>query len=303
VSAEVSAIEARLDPRQVLASLGYPQIDEPVRVRGGWDTLLWRFRGPEGRAYSLRVLHMAEGEEFARRERLAFAACAAAGVPAPRLEASGTFEGLPALVLTWCPGRPLLSSIEKRPWSLWRLSRLFGRMQARVHAVAPPPELAEGAPEDWLSRVGEEHRRLVEPAKALRPVTSSLIHMDFHPLNVVSDGRAITGVVDWSRAAAGDPRADLARTEVTLLSAPAPPGPAAPLLNLTRKLMIAAWRSGYREEAGALPDFQPWRAWAGATLLAEEVTVIDSPGVWGTAEDVERLRGLIDRWAAEAAGR
>ena len=303
MASEAVQSEPGIDPRQALAALGYAETSEPRRVKGGWDTLLWRFATPDGAEHSLRVHRLEGGEEFARRERLAFQACEKAGLPAPRFEAAGTFEGLPALVLSWRPGRPILSFIERKPWTLWRLSRMFGRAQARSHAIEPPPELRATAPDDWLARVPEGYGHLVEHARTLSPSTSSLIHMDFHPLNVLSDGAAMTGIVDWSRAAAGDPRADLARTEITLLTAPVPPGPLRPLLNLTRSLMLRAWRSGYAEEAGVLPDFRPFRAWAGATLLAEELAVIDRPEVWGTREDMERLRVSIEGWAREAGAR
>src|SRR4030042_1376357 len=51
----------------------------------------------------------------------------------------------------------------------------------------------------------------------------TFVHMDFHPLNVLSDGRNITGVVDWTNAAAGDARADLAWTVTLLRMGPLPP--------------------------------------------------------------------------------
>jgi aminoglycoside phosphotransferase (APT) family kinase protein len=124
--------------------------------------------------------------------------------------------------------------------------------------------------------------------------------MDYHPLNVVSDSRAVTGVLDWARSAAGDPRADLARTEVTQLWAPIPPGPMKPLFEVLRKVMLRAWLSGYKEEAGSLPDFRPLRAWAGATLITEILPVLGNPGVWGTQQDVDRLRAKVERWAREA---
>lgn len=300
MSADDDAVRERIDPRRVLSSLGYTDVTEPTRVTGGWDTLLWRFATPEGSLHTLRVLPMEGREEFAWRERLAFEACARAGLPAPRLESAGEYEGMPALVLSWCPGRPLLSQVERKPWAMWRLGRLFGRAQARVHAVSPPEEMIVSAPDDWLTRLDDEYHDLAEHGRTLAPVTSSLIHMDFHPLNLVTDGKTVTGILDWSRAAAGDPRADLARTEITLLTAPVPPGPAAALMNLARRLILRAWRSGYREEAGAVPEFEVWRAWAGATLLAEALQVIGQPGVWGTAEDMERLKGFIARWAREA---
>lgn len=40
--------EPQIDPRAALAALGYPETTEPQRVKGGWETLLWRFATPDG---------------------------------------------------------------------------------------------------------------------------------------------------------------------------------------------------------------------------------------------------------------
>ena len=297
---EPTDIEARIDPQQALAALGYPEASEPRRVKGGWDTLLWRFGTPDGREHSLRVFCFPGRDEIAWRERLALETCARAGLPAPRVEKVGEVQGLPAMVLSWCPGVPILAFVEKRPWTLWRLGRLFGRAQAQMHAVSPPKEFVAVAPDDWVYRGGDRYTHLADHALSLGLSSSSLIHMDFHPINLVSDGTSVTGILDWSGAAAGDPRADLARTEITILAAPIPPGPLRPFLNLARKVILRAWRSGYEEESGPLPDFRPLRAWAGATFLAETEVAIDRPNVWGRREDVERLRRMIDVWARQA---
>ena len=299
----VKEIEARLDPRQALAQLGFPEVGEPERVLGGWDTLLWHFATPDGREHSLRVYHLPQRKEVAWRESVALETCAGAALPAPRVEAAGEVDGLPAAVLSWCPGRPLLGVIEQRPWAVWRLGRLFGRTQARIHAVAAPAAFVASAPADWLSRISERDAGLAEHVRSLRPSTRSLIHMDFHPLNLIVDGGKITGILDWAGAAAGDPRADLARTAATLLSAPVPPGPLKPLLNVARGLVLRAWRSGYEELAGPMPDYRPFLPWARATLLAETELVMDRPEVWATEQDVARLRHLIDIWAREAGVR
>ncbi|MCH8920527.1 MAG: aminoglycoside phosphotransferase family protein [Chloroflexi bacterium] len=300
MSADLANIEAQIDPREALAGLGFADISEPRRVKGGWDTLLWRFGTPDGRNHSLRVFYLPGRNEIALRERVALETCATAGLPAPRIEKIGEIQELPAMVLSWCPGIPILAFMEKKPWTLWRLGRLFGRTQAKLHAVTPPDEFVTGAPNDWVSRVTQEYADLAVHALSLGLSTSSLIHMDYHPLNVVSDGATVTGILDWSGAAAGDPRADLARTEITLLAAPVPPGPLSALFNLARSLILRAWRSGYEEVAGPMPDFQPLRAWAGATFLAETEGAIDRPHVWGTQEDIELLRRKIDVWAREA---
>ena len=43
-----------------------------------------------------------------------------------------------------------------------------------------------------------------------------LLHLDYHPLNVLGEAGAISGVLDWTNADGGDPRADVARTGAIL---------------------------------------------------------------------------------------
>ena len=290
-------------PEAVLAALGYNGSSDVRRVAGGWDTLLWRFRTPDGLDRTLRVYVLPDRDEVAARELIALRWCEEHGLPAPRVEGACSVHGLPVAVLTWCPGRPILSVVEKKPWLLWHVSRIFGQMQARLHAVPPPREFLAGAPDSWLYRVPVEYRGLAEHARSLAPSVSSFIHMDYHPLNVIADGGGISGVVDWGGAAAGDPRADLARTHITLETAPVPPGPLRPLFNVLRSLMIRGWRSGYRDVAGTVPEYRELKAWAAATMLAEVERVIGKPGVWGTPDYLRKLRTMIAVWSGQAGGR
>src|SRR5689334_4854383 len=116
-----------LDPRAILAALGVADATELVPVAGGWDTRLWRVeRG--GRRFGLGVFR-AEQAEICRREVVAMRAAAAGGVPVPGIEAEGGWQGRPALLLTWCRGRPLLDALVASPWRISRLGREFGRLQ------------------------------------------------------------------------------------------------------------------------------------------------------------------------------
>ena len=292
-----------VEPGDALAALGFLATSDPVRLTGGWDTLLWRFTADDGSDHVLRCFHLPGAAETARRERIALEACAAAGLTAPRIEAVGEFHGLPIAVQCWCPGTPLLTLLEKRPWAVGRLGRLFGSTQARLHEVTAPNELQATAPRDWASRVGDEYAHLAEEAISLAPSTATLIHLDYHPLNVVVDKRGQAAVIDWEFVAAGDPRADLAVTAATLLAAPLPPGPLRPLLNLTRTLVMRTWERGYRDIVGTMPDYRPLLPWAGAMLLCQTEMALGREGVWGTEKDLESLRRLIPVWTKDAARR
>lgn len=292
-------VSSDIEPRRVLDALGFAGASEPVAVPGGWETLLWRFTTPDGGEHALRVYCLAGAEQAAWRERVAMEACAAAGIATPRVEAAGACEGMPAIVQTWCPGESLMDRISKHPWSMPRLGREFGRLQARLHGIAAPPELAVDAPRDWLSRVLPRHAHLAERLLAASTASDRLVHLDYHPLNVIVDG-ATTSIIDWAYAAAGDARADLALTAVALEIAPAPRSRLGPLLRLSRKIAMRQWRASYRDVAGSMPDYRPFMAWACAFRYRVTDATLGRPGVWATPKDQEELQRHIDRWSASA---
>jgi aminoglycoside phosphotransferase (APT) family kinase protein len=190
----------------------------------------------------------------------------------------------------------------RRPWSTWRLGLSLGRQQARIHRVSPPDVLLEGAPDNWLTRGAEEHPGIVDRLRRMNISTASLVHFDYHPLNVMTDGRRITGVIDWSNAFAGDPRADFARTATLLLAASAPPGPARLAVGALRQLFYVAWKRGYASdsEAGPMDDLAPFMAWAGATRLQDLESARSRPQSWAGEEDWAAARRWLERWKRRA---
>jgi aminoglycoside phosphotransferase (APT) family kinase protein len=289
-----------LDPRAVLRSLGFNETAALEPVLGGWETSLWRFATPDGQLHALRVYPDAQHARGARNEEAALRACAGADVPVPVVEASGQWEGRPALVLSWCPGTTCLAAMLRRPWSTWRLGLSLGRQQARIHRVPPPPVLLEGAPECWLAKGALQCPEVFARVQRTALSTASLIHLDYHPLNVITDGGRITGILDWPDAGAGDPRADFARTAALLLTASAPPGPTRLPVGAARRLFYLAWRRGYVSEAGPLGDLALLMAWAGATRLQDLDFARSRPQSWAGAEDFLSARRWVDHWQRRA---
>ncbi|HET8944869.1 MAG TPA: hypothetical protein VFO59_08825, partial [Dehalococcoidia bacterium] len=72
---DLAALEQSVDPRRTLSALGYTEISEPVRITGGWETLIWRFQTPDGGDHSLRVYFVPGSHELARCEMIALGAC------------------------------------------------------------------------------------------------------------------------------------------------------------------------------------------------------------------------------------
>jgi aminoglycoside phosphotransferase (APT) family kinase protein len=291
-----------IDAGSAVRGLGFNLSGPPQPVTGGWDARIWRFETWDGASYALRVHVLPDREEMARRERAALRACEAAAFPAPRLIERCRIQGLPVTVISWCPGRPLAAAIARKPWQLPRLSRLFGRTHALMHRIPPPAGLLESGL-DWVRRLPGQYQNLAQEVLLMQPATTSLVHLDYHPFNVILHDGAISGVVDWSGAAAGDVRADLARTHAAVESAPLPPGPLRPLLGRMRGLFLKGWRLGYEDIAGRMPDYSPFLAWAAACLLGEVRQVVGQQGVWGDERYLEQLAELIERYQRAAAQR
>jgi aminoglycoside phosphotransferase (APT) family kinase protein len=210
----------------------------------GWEAHVYRFRlqgqvalpPSYDRPLCLRAYDTPHALARARHEFDVMRALHALDYPVPcplLLEEDCRFLGGPFLILPWLGGITLLEWLRRGFWRILNVAGQLARLHLALHdlpltgPLAPAesfverrldeiaamideyelPELAEGL--EWLRR----HR----PAAALRP---SILHLDFHPANVVvAEGHPQT-VVDWSEADAGDRHADVAMTLVLMRTAP-----------------------------------------------------------------------------------
>ncbi len=256
--------EDSLDPHAILQALGVTDGASVTREQGGSDTAIWRVQRADG-DYALRVFR--EGEEDACEiERAVMRAASAAGLPVPAVHAAGSWRGRPALLLTWLPGLPVGEELRRTPWRAWALGASFGRAQADIHALAAPSPLAEH-PNAWIDWLGPDHPALAERLRQGRYQAAALLHLDYHLLNVLTDGAQVTGVLDWRNAMAGDPRADAART-VAILRIDYT-GRLSLAERAVRWLLERGWRAGYEERAGPLGEMRLFYAWAGAVMLRD----------------------------------
>ena len=288
---------APFDARAALAAVGFGGVDAVVPIQTGQSTTaVYRVeRGDE--RFALRVFTPGKTTDLAR-ECAAMDAARSGGVPVPAVVARGAWADRPLLVMAWCPGRPMLEEIRRRPWRTFALGRALGRVQAALHAVA----VGEGEPalaRDWLAWLGTEDAALGQRLAAIRR-GQALLHLDLHPLNVLVDGARLTGVLDWANAARGDPRADLARTWSLLRVAPVPPGAPHLLVAPLRRALEAGWRRGYRETAGWPAVLAPFQAWAVEAMVQDLAPKLGRPGVWLLPEHVDRLRREAERWRQRA---
>jgi aminoglycoside phosphotransferase (APT) family kinase protein len=254
---------AGIDPRAILETLGCGDATAVVPVRAGSDTAIWRVEST-GQLYALRVFPPGR-EDDCEREIVVMQAALAGGIPVPRVHAAGTWRDRSALLLSWLPGRPMAEEVRTRPWRAWTLGVLFGRMQAAIHAV-PAPGVLRQRTDAWIAWAGPAEESLQVRLRVAEQRADALLHLDYHPLNVMTDGTRVSGVLDWTNARAGDPRADAART-VTILRVDMQGGGVSRVLERgVRWLFERGWRRGYAQAAGPLGDMALFYAWAGAVM-------------------------------------
>lgn len=268
------------DPIAVLEALGLEKPSSIEPVTGGSDTSIWRVVH-EGCTYALRVFRV--GQRGTCEHEMTAMRAAADHLPVPAVHREGILAERAALLLAWCPGMDLSHHLRDASADVEGLGVAFGRAQARVHAIPAPDRWSA---EEWIGRCGADKQVLQEQLRALATNAPMLLHLDYHPMNVMAEGSEITAVLDWTNAAAGDPRADYARTYSILHFA-----------NIgdpeRMKAFARGWQEGYVETAPPLEDLDLFFAWAGAYMVHDLEHKIDQLPPLFTRE---RLADVA-RWA------
>jgi len=224
-------------------------------LASGWETTVFEFsiarsgrlaQLAAGAPLVLRCYEGAAGADKGRREYGTLARLAAARypVPAPYLyEPSTETLGAPFLIMERAAGGPLFAA-RSFPQAFKTFSlAFFGfvRAQTRLHRLAAngaqreagaftPANATAGAPllDRMLEIVAERIERgplpglaaalaaLRERAPQFRDAPLSIVHMDYHPQNVLVSGTRVNAVVDWVNADCGDRHLDAATTAVIM---------------------------------------------------------------------------------------
>jgi Ser/Thr protein kinase RdoA (MazF antagonist) len=283
-----------IEPLDILDHLGFPDCDQAKQIHGGMDTTIWRVsRGPD--TFALRLFREEAGRS-AEREYAIIQAAAKAGVNLPRVVAFDTWNGRRAMLMEWCLGETLFQAIQIRPEETGNIGYLLGKAQAALHRI--DIEIPALAGEEWVTRLGPVDPELRERLLGREQQPSRLLHLDFHPLNVMVHDGAIGCVLDWNNAALGDPRADVARTWAILNLVPMPPGKDRIDLQPYRSVLAENWLRGYVEIAGTVDDFELFQLWAVSSLTFDLQQHVGKPGSWITQEHIDNIREQVARFRA-----
>jgi aminoglycoside phosphotransferase (APT) family kinase protein len=256
------------------AALRRPRVDfaEPLApLSGGFDTEIFAFRlsGTEPALAGplvLRVLGPHHDPLRALREQATQNAVADLAFPAPRAplaSADPEILGGAFLVMERRPGRPLLAARRLG------IAAVLVETHLRLHALDPSALLGaidravpgSSALVSLDGHLGRLQARIDGNLPGLAPAMRWLLdhrpgpsgaraicHGDFHPQNLLVDGREIT-VLDWPNVLVADPAYDVAATRVILEQAPLQVLPVSRPVRWAmaagRRLLVALYLHGY----------------------------------------------------------
>jgi aminoglycoside phosphotransferase (APT) family kinase protein len=247
---ELPQIKARLS--DYLGS----KVNRLALLASGWETTVFefalersspRFRLPGGTPLVLRFYDGGNAEDKGTREYRTIRQLSAADYCVPRpyvYERERAALGVPFLIMERLHGGPLFA-IKSFPLAFKTFSLgfwSFVRKQTVLHRLDPRSVAPEGAPQSFgtsdspstplldriLHTVAERVERGPLPylrealdwarncAPAFTSARPALVHMDYHPQNVLVKGVRVTGVIDWVNADLGDRHLDAATTAVIL---------------------------------------------------------------------------------------
>src|SRR5262249_3179572 len=144
-------------------------------------------------------------------------------------EESTEILGGPFLVMEQIVGPTLLHRVFRWPLTVLSVARRMAEMQRLLHQLPTDgfPDMQGPLLEGALAEMAEAAaalglHRLAPGLRWLRgnrpppPPRPSIVHLDFHPLNLIHRPRQQPAVLDWDTAAIGDPHADIATTLMLL---------------------------------------------------------------------------------------
>ncbi|MFL5244616.1 MAG: phosphotransferase [Gemmataceae bacterium] len=218
--------------------------DRPAYIPNGWETHTYAFRveaadhqpqelrGP----LVIRIYSSPQGLPRAWHEFEIQRHLIADGFPAPAakvLEEDCTLFGGPFLIMEQVQGLSLVDFLSRNPLWLWPAAYQMALTQIKLHRL--PTEKFPAPSESFLNRRLEEIEELVEeynlPGLApgltwlkehrpQEPDKPSILHLDYHPLNLMRPPDGALAVLDWPEADIGDFHADFATSLMLMACCP-----------------------------------------------------------------------------------
>jgi aminoglycoside phosphotransferase (APT) family kinase protein len=210
-------------------------LHSPVPNTNGWETHTYRFRlaascrdmiPGHDRPLVLRIHCSPQGLPRARHEFAVQRHLHNLDYPVPEpflLEESCALFGGPFLIMEEMAGQTLYDNLLYFTWMMWPRSAAMAAIPSRLHRL--PIDGFPSPPGPYLSRRLDEMRLLIREYRLdgllagwnwlaehrpPPPVAPCIMHLDFHPFNLLCGWFPSLSVLDWTEADVGDHHADVA---------------------------------------------------------------------------------------------
>lgn len=172
------------------------------------------------------------------------------------------------LIIKKIPGQTLIARAMKKPATVFSAPKTMARLHIAMHnthtdKIRSYKDLVKSSMEsDVMSFLTDDERIEIKNRLDSLPDGDSILHLDYHPDNIMSDGNN-TSVIDWMTSAKGTPAADVAATLYLLNEGEMIPGlnPAvASVLEFLRKSICKKYLKKYKAATGMTDEqIAPWR--------------------------------------------
>jgi aminoglycoside phosphotransferase (APT) family kinase protein len=279
----------QVDVQCALSALGLNGAELISGESRATDTLVWKVTY-RGSLLAVRVFRP-EQRSVTAREADAMRLAREHGIPVPAILVTSLVENrYPAMAIEWIEGETLADALLATPIRAHRLGLQAGLVLAQIHDI--PVQLKTRSTE-WIERGASNDPALMRKLHEMQTDAVSLLHLDYHPFNLITKEGKIRAVLDWTNTSYGDPRADIARTVSTMrLVAPhfiARFG----AHRMTMSLFTRGFLKGYEEKRGPLTGMAPFYAWAGAMILEDLTPKLHALPI----ANPELLRNALSDWA------
>jgi len=196
------------------------------------------------------------------------------------------------LVIEKVDGKTLISLAGVKPGTVFGVPKLMAQLQINLHNTCTSAirsykgmvmSALDSEPLSFLT--DREKRTTIEKLNAL-PDGDSILHLDYHPDNIMSDAKNAT-IIDWMTAASGAPAADVAATLYLLTEGEMIPGlnkAVASILESIRRMICKGYLKEYKKATGMTDaEIAPWRL----------PFLIVRLGIWNIESEVRDLQQKI----------
>ena len=203
------------------------------------------------------------------------------GVKAPAVKELIQFQGRNGLIYERVAGKSMLEVFQRKPWMVFKFSRISARLHAQMHDCIFNPADIPTQRKRLENKINHADALSASLKTSLLNTLQSLpegdrvCHGDFHPANVLMSGED-ANVIDWMDASRGNPLADVARTSIIALGE----AESAETLNLFLKSFVKMFHSLYlrhyfRLRPGGEDEYRRWLPIVAGARLSENIPELE----------------------------